>query len=156
MDLLAHQRRQLAWTAWADRETLASMRAAGAPPADTLRWLAHIAAAERLWLARLQGTTSPLAVWPDLTLEQCAKELEAGARDWRAWLDGLTAARLMDRIAYRNSKGETFSSTVADILAQVASHSGYHRGQIAAALRSAGHTPVLTDYIHAVRSGAIR
>jgi uncharacterized damage-inducible protein DinB len=34
-------------------------------------------------------------------------------------------------------------------------HSGYHRGQIAAAVRESGGEPAYTDYIHAVRQGLI-
>ena len=51
----------------------------------------------------------------------------------RSTTDGLT-----DGVAYRNSKGEFWTSTVADILTHVVLHAAYHRGQIAAAVREAG------------------
>jgi uncharacterized damage-inducible protein DinB len=34
-------------------------------------------------------------------------------------------------------------------------HGGYHRGQIAAAVREAGGEPAYTDFIHAVRAGLV-
>ncbi|MGH9479278.1 MAG: DinB family protein [Terriglobales bacterium] len=37
---------------------------------------------------------------------------------------------------------------MGDILMHVALHSGYHRGQIAADMRSGGLEPAYTDYIH--------
>ena len=62
---------------------------------------------------------------------------------------------LRDGVAYRNSKGEFWTSTVGDILTHVVLHASYHRGQIAAAVRQAGGEPAYTDFIHAVRLGLI-
>ncbi len=155
MDLLAHLRRLVAWTIWADRVSLASMRAAGTPPAATVRWLAHVAGAERMWLSRIAGAAPPLAVWPELTLDECAAQLETSAGEWRAFLDGLDAGGLERAVSYRNTRGETFTNTVTDVITQVVAHGEHHRGQIAAALRAAGHEPALTDYVHAVRTGAL-
>ena len=70
-------------------------------------------------------------------------------------LEDLDDETLHDGVAYRNSKGEFWTSTVADILSHVVLHASYHRGQIAAAIREAGGTPAYTDFIHAVRSGLI-
>jgi uncharacterized damage-inducible protein DinB len=156
MDLLGHHRRMLAWTAWANRESHASVARCGAPPPRAVRWLAHIAGAERTWLARLRGEPAPLAVWPDLALDACRRELDASAEAWAAFAAALDAGRLEAPVTYRNSRGEEFSSTPHDILAHATSHSACHRGQIAAELRAAGHEPVLTDYIHAVRQGFVR
>jgi uncharacterized damage-inducible protein DinB len=38
------------------------------------------------------------------------------------------------------------------VLLHVVSHGAYHRGQIASDLRNSGGEPVLTDFIHWVRS----
>lgn len=58
---------------------------------------------------------------------------------------------LADGVAYRNSKGEFWTSSAGDILTHVVLHAAYHRGQIAAAVRGAGGEPAYTDFIHAVR-----
>ena len=62
---------------------------------------------------------------------------------------------LDDKVEYRNSKGESWSSSVEDILAHVLLHSAYHRGQIALQMRSSGIAPAYTDFIHAVRQGLV-
>ena len=96
-----------------------------------------------------------MPVWPDLDLEACAAELTDLQGDWMRCLETLDEEGLEDGVAYRNTKGEFWTSTVADILTHVVLHSAYHRGQIAAAIREAGGTPAYTDYIHAVRSGLV-
>ena len=70
-------------------------------------------------------------------------------------LASLDEEELRESVGYRNSKGEFWTSTVADILTHVALHASYHRGQIAAAIREAGGPPPYTDYIHAVRMGLV-
>lgn len=76
MDFLAHVNRLFLHDDWANREVLAALsRAENAPP-EALRWLAHILAAERLWLVRLRADTTPVVVWPDFTLDRCATEID--------------------------------------------------------------------------------
>lgn len=115
--------------------------------------MGHIVGAETLWHARLTGARAPLAVWPDLAPGQ--------VETWVADLDGmwtryLEGARLEESVSYTNTKGDAFSSTVEDVLTHVVMHSAYHRGQIAADVRAAGHEPAYTDFIHATRTGRIR
>ncbi len=62
---------------------------------------------------------------------------------------------LDDKVEYRNSKGEPWSSRVEDILIHVLFHSAYHRGQIALQMRTSGMEPAYTDFIHAVRQGLV-
>ena len=145
--------RQLRYDAWANAETLASLRSAAPPQA--LRWMAHIVGAELLWLGRLTGEPSPLPVWPELAVDDMAKEIDRLARAWPRYLTGLEEDDLDDGIGYRNSRGEFWSNTVRDILAHVLLHSAYHRGQIAAAVRAGGGEPAYTDMIHAVRQGLV-
>lgn len=55
-------------------------------------------------------------------------------------------------IRYRNSNGEQFDNSIADILTHVINHSSYHRGQIFKMLRQKGEEPINTDYITYARS----
>jgi uncharacterized damage-inducible protein DinB len=138
---------------WANRETLRAL-GQGTPPDRSLRWMGHIIAAELLWLARLESVPSPLPVWPDLSLEECeARFPELSSRLVRALT--ADAAALTRPVAYTNSKGEHWTSTVEEILTHLIIHSAYHRGQIASDLRSAGQEPAYTDYIHALRQGLV-
>jgi uncharacterized damage-inducible protein DinB len=156
MDPRAHHRRQLAWDAWANREAVASLRAATPPPAKALRFMCHVPATGRLWLGRLREDATAVVVWPEHTVEQCAAEAEAIAEAWPRFVDGLAPADFDRAVAYRNSVGESWTNTVGDILTHVVAHSAYHRGQVASELRAAGCTPAYTDFIHAVRRGLVR
>lgn len=115
--------------------------------------MGHIIGAEYLWLARLERKPAPMAVWPDLTVSQCGERLEELSDELSKTLAGATPKRLSESVAYTNTKGEAWTSTVEDILTHLAIHSAYHRGQIASDLRAAGQEPAYTDYIHAVRQG---
>ena len=149
-------KRLLAYDAWANREAVASLRAADHPPPKALTTLAHLVGAGRLWLARLEGSAGkPPAVWPDLSLDEASAGVEELAGHWRAYAAGLDEPALAKTVSYTNSKGEPWTSTVGDILTHVVIHGGYHRGQIASDLRGAGFTPAYTDYIEAVRRGLI-
>ena len=154
-EVLRRHRRLFAYEDWANREALASLAAASPPPARSLKLLAHVAGASRLWLGRLRRAEKPAAVWPDLDLGECRADLEDLGRLWTAYLQELTAAGLEETVSYVNSKGEPWTSTVEDILTHVVLHSAYHRGQVAADTRASGHAPVYTDYIHARRQGLV-
>jgi uncharacterized damage-inducible protein DinB len=151
---LAGFRRLLEHDGWANVAALVALREGPAPP-KAVAWLSHIIGAERLWIARIRQEPPAMPVWPDFDLETCAAELTELQGEWMRCLEALDEEALEDGVAYRNSKGEFWTSTVADILTHVVLHAAYHRGQIAAAIREAGGTPAYTDFIHAVRSGLI-
>jgi uncharacterized damage-inducible protein DinB len=155
MDRLPDLRRQFAFDAWANREVVAALRALAEPPPGVVKTLAHVAGVLRLWLARVEGGKSPLAVWPDLDLEATARELDAAAGLWRQRLEALGVEDLEREVAYVNSLGQAWSGTVGDILTQTIFHGVHHRAQILADLRRAGHEPPYVDFIHAVRSGRL-
>jgi uncharacterized damage-inducible protein DinB len=149
--VLEHLRRLFAYNRWANGEVARALATAETPRA--VRLLAHVAGAERLWLARLRHESSPLAVWPELTLAECTAHLHDQAAAWDACLQAWSPEDLTGAVAYVNSKGEPWTSTVADILTHVVFHSAYHRGQMATEVRAAGGVPAYTDFIHCVREG---
>lgn len=136
---------------WANREVLASLRRAGSAPRRSLQLLSHIVAAEYLWFSRIHSQKPPLAVWPELTFDDCERHLVQMARTWSGYLSGIGEEALAQSTSYVNSKGEQWTNSVDDILMHVIMHSSYHRGQIASITRDAGHVPAYTDFIHAVR-----
>jgi len=144
---MQHLTKLISHLAWADDRVLAALRSATTADPACLELFAHVLAAEHVWLARLKGTTPHHPVWPALTLEQCAGLVQANQRDLSATVAELTPADLPRAITYVNSAGETFTSSIEDILLHVCLHGTYHRGQIAWALRRGGGVPMPTDYI---------
>ncbi len=157
MDLLEHLRRQFDYDTWANAEVLSAITGddSGASLTRPLQLLAHILSAERLWLERLRQTPQSLPVWPDFTSDQCTAQMGKLAELWPEYFDQLSLSALSQTIAYKNTKGEPWASTVQDVLTHVLMHSAYHRGQITTLMRAAGSAPASTDFIHAVRQGFI-
>jgi uncharacterized damage-inducible protein DinB len=151
--MLEHIHNLFSYDDWANREVLASLQALDAPPERSVKLLAHILSAERLWLERLLVQKQTLPVWPLSTLAQCNLEVDQLPGLWKNYLTALGEAGLARSLTYKNTKGESFSSQKQDILLHVVMHSAYHRGQIAADMRAAGFSPPYTDFIHAVRQG---
>jgi uncharacterized damage-inducible protein DinB len=134
---------------WAAAATARSL-SASSTPAVALSRFAHLAGTHALWLARVAGIPAPIAVWPELSVIAALGVIRDSAAAWRAYI--AQPERLDRRVEYVNSKGESWSNTVREILTQVFLHSAYHRGQIASDLRAAGLEPPYTDYIQAVRA----
>jgi uncharacterized damage-inducible protein DinB len=155
VDLIEHLRRQFAYDIWANREVLTGLKTSARPSHRPLQLLAHILSAELLWLERIQQQPQSQPVWPDLTVEECDAQIAAVAQHWREFLAYLSPAALSEKVSYKNSKGEPWTSTVADVLTHVLLHSAHHRGQIASHVRAGGEQPAYTDYIHAVRQGFV-
>jgi uncharacterized damage-inducible protein DinB len=155
MTVIESLSKQLAHAAWANAAHLDALAALTTPPPRAMRWIAHVLAAEELWLERLRQSGRAVTVWPDLTLDECRRLAERTAAGWRDLLRDLTPERLAISVPYFNSKGERWENTVHDVLLHVCLHGAHHRGQIIAEIRATGGEPPYTDYIHAVRQGFI-
>jgi len=151
VDAVQHYIRLFRYDAWANQEVLAGLRASAAPAERPLKFMSHILAAERVWLERLQGQKQSVPVWPQHTADECARQAAELLSLWEKYLAANTEAGLAATVKYKNSSGETWESRPDDILMHVIMHSAYHRGQIAADVRSAGFTPAYTDFIHSIR-----
>jgi uncharacterized damage-inducible protein DinB len=151
MELLDYLHKLFSYDDWANREVVRALQTLDTPPARSRKLTAHILGTEYVWLARIQRQASPLAVWPDLSLADCEQHAHQIARLWSDYLANTNAQGMTRVIGYKNSKGESWSNSIQDILMHVVMHSAYHRGQIAADMRAAGHTPAYTDFIYAVR-----
>jgi uncharacterized damage-inducible protein DinB len=132
---------------WADDRVLGGMEAAGSPPPAAVELLAHLLATELVWLDRLEGVAQSVPVWPVAKLADCRRLAETSRRRWEVFVEALEEGDLARPVAYRNSAGNRFESTVEEILLHVALHGAYHRGQVARGLRLAGFEPVPTDFI---------
>ncbi|HEX8693698.1 MAG TPA: DinB family protein [Longimicrobium sp.] len=149
--MIEEMRRLYAHLRWADRRVLEALRGAPGPPDDALRIYAHVLGAEHTWLSRLRERPATVAIWPTLTLDECAALARENADGFDALLEEAGMGGLAREVAYRNSAGDEFRSRIDDILLHAAMHGAYHRGQVALLLRRAGAEPLATDYIAFVR-----
>ena len=118
--------------------------------------LAHILAAEWIWLERWRGTSPKVFLdaneFPGLpSLRERWATLERGQSKLLASVDDAALAR---DLSYVNTKGETWTYALGRMMQHVVNHSSYHRGQVAAMLRQLGHRPVSTDLLVFLDEGA--
>jgi uncharacterized damage-inducible protein DinB len=130
-------------------ESVPAERRTAAEFAKALGILAHVAAARRLWLARLgiaPGQPGPL--FPqNPALADVTAALHAAQAMWSDYLARVTDEDIARVVEYQSIDGGRFRNRVEDILAQLFGHSSYHRGQIAVLVRAAGGEPAITDLI---------
>jgi uncharacterized damage-inducible protein DinB len=155
MNTKEHFLRMFVYDAWANRQCLSAMQAARLVSSDTVGRMAHILSAQKLWFERLRHESQSLPVWPTSSIQECLALTDEMANLWRNYLTPLQPGAFHEKIDYRNSKGEPWSSRREDVLTHVLMHSAYHRGQVALQMRAAGLEPASTDFIHAVRQGFV-
>lgn len=135
---------------WADCRTLEAVRERG--DVDARRLLAHVLAAEDVWLARLEtGDSTGMEIWPDFDAGRCEASTERLGDAYRGLLASLSERDLGETVTYRNSRGATYRTPVGEVLLHVSLHGEHHRGQISRRIRAAGGKPVNTDFITYVR-----
>lgn len=138
--------------AWANERTLASLRGIPEPPPRAVRALAHVVAAERIYLERVRGDDPfPQDFWPAWSLDDIAAFAAESARRLPAFVDQCDADALRRSVRYRDSRGGGHDTPIYAMLLQVALHGEHHRGQIADLVRAAGGVPAITDLIVFVR-----
>jgi uncharacterized damage-inducible protein DinB len=114
-----------------------------------LSWLAHLMAARQLWLFRFGvGKAGPTDFFPErVSMAEVAAQVEEVHQAWTEYLAQLDEAELARVFEYQSQEGAWFRNSVEDTLTQLCGHSWYHRGQIAALIRSIGEAPVATDFV---------
>lgn len=155
-------RRWFAYEKDAHEKTLASLETvpeeSRADPAfaKSVSLLAHIAAARQLWLfrfgVRAKGPATVAELFPEgASLESVARSVREMHQEWSEYLRDLDETELARVFEYRAIEGARFRNRVEDLLTQLFGHSWYHRGQVAAMVRSLGGEPAVTDYVFWVR-----
>ncbi|MES2125388.1 MAG: DinB family protein [Gemmatimonadota bacterium] len=130
---------------WADNRVADSLATLPAPDPDLLRTYSHVLGAEAVWIGRISGIPSDIAVFPEFDLATCR---EVATRNHASLkVIPLNAAGVARSIAYTNTRGETYVSTVDEILHHVCLHGMHHRGQVIRGVRVGGGTPIGTDFI---------
>jgi uncharacterized damage-inducible protein DinB len=143
-NLMAHMR-------WADGLVADALERDAPNDDEATRLFAHVASVEHLWYARIQARAAEHPVWPALGVDQARALAATHAGLFERLLVPGDESGLARRVAYTNSAGRDFQSTVADIVIHVAMHGSHHRGQIVRRLRALDHEPPYVDYIQYTR-----
>ncbi len=138
---------------WADelaRQEIARMPEVTPQAGRALAIYAHLAGADHTWLSRIEGRLPLHPIWPTLSLDEAAalaRESVSALREHAA----APESELARIVVYRTSTGQEYHTPVGDILAHVALHGSYHRGQLALLARDGAAEPINTDFVTYVR-----
>jgi uncharacterized damage-inducible protein DinB len=156
---LAYVRELYAYNRWANEKILNAaeqlsdeqfLRPMGSSFTSVRDTLVHIVGAEWIWLERWNGRSPrggllKVEELPDLkAIRARLKQVED---ECERFLQQMGEDDLKKSISYVNMKGETWTYTMWQMLAHVANHSTYHRGQAATLLRQLGVKPPMTDFL---------
>ena len=111
--------------------------------------LAHILAAEWIWLERWKGVSPKSLLDPaDFpTVESVRTRLNEVESECDGFIHGLTDEALTQAVTYTNTKGENWTYSLGQMMQHVVNHSSYHRGQVATMLRQLGASPREVDLL---------
>jgi len=148
-------RLHIAYTTWATNRLLDAAaeltpeeltRDFGSSEKSVAGTLAHIYAAERLWMGRIQGLNPKLYVnEEDRDLAVLSREWPALLRQWEACAGALTSESVHHKVDYTNPKGNPDRHTHWQIILHVVNHATHHRGQVSGFLRAMGKVPPPLD-----------
>ena len=146
MDTIEHLRHLFAYNDWANRRTIASLRAQASEKAR--RILAHLLITETEYFERLYGKDSTnFDFWPDLTIDECSLIARENHERFERLLEQFDDEGLGMKAAYRTSEGVPHENTYRELLTHVLMHSATHRGNIVLQMRGEGLEPPKVDYV---------
>jgi uncharacterized damage-inducible protein DinB len=116
--------------------------------------VAHILAADKIWLERIQNHPSPEFLKPSYCSSiQITKDLrKQNMEGWATFLDNLNSENILQKISYKSMNAEKFETPLIEVLIHVANHATYHRGQVASLIRRIKGKPPVTDFIQFARN----
>jgi uncharacterized damage-inducible protein DinB len=103
--------------------------------------LAHCAAAQSVWLRRLQGSDVPYADVPPPPRNEVAARWADVHRLLLSFADAQTGESLAKPVSFHNRAGQPFTLPTGVVMLHVADHATYHRGQLNSMIKLAGGTP---------------
>lgn len=105
--------------------------------------VAHICAAERIWITRLKGETAQGLQKPDRLpdVDAARKEWRELESEMREQLGRLGPEAVERTIEYQDLRGHDQSDVLWQTLQHVVNHGTYHRGQITTMLRQLDAAP---------------
>ena len=111
--------------------------------------LAHILAAEWIWLERWKGVSPRSLLNPSDfgTVDSLKTRWAEVEKDYSEFTSRLSDELLTKVISYRNTKGEEWAYPLGQMIQHVMNHSTYHRGQVTTLLRQLGAAVLPLDLL---------
>jgi uncharacterized damage-inducible protein DinB len=122
-------------------------------PEKPVKLMAHILAAQQIWLNRCKGLpVTGVVLWPDWPVGTLAETITQNTAAWLSYLEDSQPEDMEKLISYKDSKGNSWENTLSNVLTHVINHGTHHRAQAGQHLKFAGMENLpLTDYIYYVR-----
>lgn len=112
----------------------------------------HLLTAEEVWLSRARGEVGPVQrLWELYPNDALQRMLEENSEAWLSYLEACQEQDLVREVAYQNTKGESFTTRLDDIVQHLVNHGTHHRAQIASMLQHEKVLPPVSDYIFYIR-----
>lgn len=129
---------------WANSKVLETFLEARETTDRTYELISHMAAAQTIWIGRINGKLADVKVWSIYEKEALQEVFDA---NYKALTQIIEKEDFDKVISYTNSLGTYHNSTVSDILTHMALHASYHRGQIILLVKGQVEKLPATDYI---------
>jgi uncharacterized damage-inducible protein DinB len=115
--------------------------------------MAHLLAAQQIWLNRCKGLP-PIGgvLWPDWKADTFEQLINDNHRGWINFLDYLDTDDFDKIISYKSLGGDSHENKLSDILTHLINHGTHHRAQAGQHLKLAGADLPNTDYILYIRN----
>ena len=153
---LATLKMHFAYSAWASARLVDAAaklseeeltRDFGTADKSVLGTLVHTFAADRVWLARVRGNVPARFIdrEQDMKMSVLRGDWPEVLSGWQEFLDGVSDVTLP--VAYKDLKGNSYTTPLWQIGLHVVNHATHHRGQASGFLRTMGHAPPPLDLI---------
>lgn len=127
---------------WGNLRVIETMQQSDAIPDRARILLGHMAASQHVWISRIKGEAFTMAVFPDISVEECKNLFHSHHQQLMEWAN--ESDKLQSIIAYTTTTGQSYTNTVEGLLTHICLHSQYHRGQINQLMKP------LVDHVHDV------
>jgi Uncharacterized protein conserved in bacteria len=112
--------------------------------------IGHIVSVDEVWFSRIKEEPSAsLANKQFSNIEEAGNYMNNLQSQIREYL--LSVHDMEKSVTYRNTAGQEFRNSIAEIVQHVVNHGTYHRGNISTILRHLGYSGIQTDYIAYLR-----
>ena len=136
---------------WSNRKVLDVVASSEIKNEKVILLMSHVLSAQFIWHLRIvEKSTSAFPVWEKYKLRELYSMNEDSTLNWLKILD--ENEELSNQCTYKNSKGDTYTSSLIDIMTHVINHGTHHRAQISTLLKQEGIQPPALDYIVQSRS----